>query len=201
MANILIVHPSLLPVETHLSRWATNIVSAIGSAPGISLTSLTSPISTSTITSITPSQRVTLYLGHGTDTEMGNPVIYNSSNISLCSSQIVISIACDTAKSLGLDAVTRHGIEAYLGFQGFFTLYSTVSSTFGSVIENNVIDFLLYGATIGNVKNNIEADFKAIREDYRTGTKKSLPNATAIWLMAYTNERNVTVLGNAAAVL
>lgn len=57
-----------------------------------------------------------LYFGHGYEDALGDPALFDTSNIGGVASCVVLAMCCSSAKQLGEDAVNKHKVKAYLGF-------------------------------------------------------------------------------------
>ncbi len=100
-----------------------------------------------------------LYFGHGGRDVLGDPVLVDFRNIGLLSGRIVLAMACNSADTLGPEAVNNQAVAAYLGFT--LEIFVPVGSGTWSLTPWYVAGTqLVTGASVGQVASDTRRAFK-----------------------------------------
>lgn len=127
---------------------------------------------------------VILYFGHGTATAwVGSRPLLERHDVRNLAGRIAIAVACSTLRPLGQEA-TASGALAYAGFTDQLLWCSSVGSEFAAAISSGLSTFVRYGQPLATAWAAVEATFRGLHDQYKTGSGRSHPDAPIVWVMA-----------------
>ena len=199
MNRITIIRPEKDLLETVLSDWASLILWGCRGSTSLTLADMKGSLANRLNIEIEISRsELVLYFGHGTKDKIGHPdSLLDNANIHLCSGKILISIACDTADKLGIDAINS-GTKSFIGFDDVLAIYLGHPSLFGSVFTQALLPLLTGSFDVADSRDTIITHFQSLEDHYKNAGAND-PNATIIWLAAHINWRGVQAHGDMSA--
>src|SRR5689334_13099397 len=122
LPSVAFVRPETDPTEVALSAWGGLVLAGVVGAHGLSVTDLSaSAASPSAVVMALNTTNAVLYFGHGVPDALGTTNrLIDAAGLSAASIEILIAIACDSARDLGPAAI-RSGRRAFLGFDDILT--------------------------------------------------------------------------------
>lgn len=192
MTTVVVIRPSSDAVEQTLALWMD-----LALPPGTSLTGVTAlhDLGAGTLPAAVQNScagaDIVLYLGHATETELGDPTLLDSSTIGSARGSTLVAIACFSGVQLGLDAVNNGILKDYLGFTEPLFVYNAQPGLMGTEIAPHLRAFLEGRLTISQLRDRLEDELKTIELLYRTGYWAQTQDAIMIWMGARMNHRGL----------
>lgn len=125
MAYLLLVRPFYDGVTQALHTWANIVVQTVLSSGAHTCTDLSKGMATraNTETYLQQGTNCLAFYGHGgadrlfaQDGRQGTPAAVDTRNHSLLKDKVICAVACDSARTLGPEAVTQQRARAYIGY-------------------------------------------------------------------------------------
>lgn len=124
MADVLFIRPSYDTITSTLHQWADDVVSALQGSGAHNCRELSGARATrvNTDTQLQQPTDCVVFYGHGDNGHLFSqhgPAALDQANDHRLARKLVYVVACDSAQSLGQDAVSK-GAKAYIGYNDLF---------------------------------------------------------------------------------